>query len=71
MKRYIVGTSPDKLFTQVQDRKLDTTATIPNDSDAWKQIPSVLPALFPKGPRYVICNLVRMGWYQRVHRLIP
>jgi hypothetical protein len=71
MKRYRIGTSEDKLYTQVQDRKTDTTASISNFDDAWREIPKLFPALFPKGPRYVMCNLVRMGWYQRIHRLLP
>ena len=71
MKRFITYVSDDGLFTQVEDRKLDTTATIPNSSDAWKEAIGLLPAIFPRYPRYAIRNLIRMGWYQRRHRLLP
>lgn len=64
MKRYITTVSDNGLYTRVYDRKLDTTATIPNDSDAWKQIPLVMPW-------YIVCNLLRMGWFQRRKKLLP
>lgn len=64
MRRFIVAVSDNGLYTHVYDRKLDTTATIPNDSDAWKQIPLVIPT-------YILCNLVRMGWFQRRKKLLP
>jgi len=72
MKRRItIETSADKLLTNLYDRKTDTTVSFPNYEDAWATLFVLLPGFFPKSSRLIACNLVRLGWYQRVHRLIP
>jgi hypothetical protein len=64
MRRFTTAVSDNGLFTVVYDHKRDITATIPNDSDAWKQIPLVMPW-------YIVMNLLRMGWFQRRKKLLP